>query len=53
MTDDWEWIIVSAKAVKGTVFASAAIFYSLACDAIDVMNDDDLTTALQLRFRPA
>ena len=39
-------IILLATAARGLMFVKTVLIYSLAYDAIDVMNDDNLATAL-------
>ena len=44
--DHWDQIIHPAAAAKGLVFVSTVNSYSLAYDAVDAIDDNDLATAL-------
>ena len=47
MLDHQSQISISATVLRGPVFVSAVVSYSLAYDDADVMNNDNLATALE------
>ena len=53
MSDHQGHISTGDTVARGQVFVSAVIFYSLACDATDVTNDDNLATALLAQIQVA
>ena len=43
--------IAPAMMVRGLMFISTVVLYSLACDAINVMGDNNFTTALRVQIQ--
>ena len=51
MSDHQGQIKFLAIVIKGPVFISMGVLYSLAYDAIDVMNDDNIATVLSAQIQ--
>ena len=51
VTNHWGQISIPATAARGPVFVNAVVSYSLVYDAADVMDNDNLATALESQIQ--